>query len=49
VIVAIDGREPSSAAHATRILRSYQRGEKLSLKVLREKKSATLEVTLPPG
>ncbi len=24
VIVAIDGREPTSAAHATRILRSYQ-------------------------
>jgi S1-C subfamily serine protease len=49
VIVAIDGREPTSAAHATRILRSYQRGEKLSLKLLREKKAVTLDVTLPPG
>jgi membrane-associated protease RseP (regulator of RpoE activity) len=49
VIVAIDGREPRSGAHATRILRSYQRGEQLSLKVLREKKSLTLDVALPPG
>jgi S1-C subfamily serine protease len=47
VIVAIDGREPATASHATRILRSYQRGEKLQIKVLRERKTQTLEVTLP--
>jgi S1-C subfamily serine protease len=49
VILAIDGREPNSASHATRILRSYQRGEKLQLKVMRERKTVTLDVTLPGG
>ena len=47
VIVAIDGRAPTSASHATRILRSYQHGEKLQLKILRDRKAQTLEVTLP--
>jgi predicted metalloprotease with PDZ domain len=47
VIQSVDGREPASAAHATRILRSYRPGEKLSVKVLRDRKSQTLEVTLP--
>lgn len=47
VILAIDGREPSSSAHATRILRSYQPGEKLSLAVMRQRKRVTLAVTLP--
>ena len=49
VITAIDGRAPNSASHATRILRSYQRGEKLKLTVLRDRKATTLEVTLPGG
>ena len=49
VILSIDGREPNSAAHATRILRSYQRGEKLQLRVMRERKERTLQVTLPGG
>ena len=49
VITAIDGREPTSAAHATRILRSYQRGEKLSIKVMRDRKARTLEVTIAGG
>ena len=31
VILAIDGREPTSGSHATRILSSYQPGEKISL------------------
>lgn len=45
VIVAIDGREPASAAHATRILGSYQRGEKITIKALRDRKSVTLDTT----
>lgn len=49
VITAIDGRAPNSASHATRILRSYQRGEKLKLTVLRDRKAVTLDVTLPGG
>ena len=47
VILAIDGREPSSGAHATRILRSYQPGEHITLKILRQKAPQTLTVTLP--
>jgi hypothetical protein len=49
VITAIDGREPESSTHATRILRSYQRGEKLKLAILRDRKPMTLEATLPGG
>jgi len=47
VILAIDGREPKDGAHATRILRSYQPGEKVTLKIMRQKKSVSLEVTMP--
>lgn len=47
VIVSIDGREPTSAAHATRILRSYQPGEKISLRVQRDRKAQNIEVALP--
>lgn len=43
VIVSIDGREPASAAHAIRILGSYQRGEKIAIKALRDRKNVTLE------
>jgi S1-C subfamily serine protease len=49
VLQAIDSREPATAAHATRILRSYRPGETLTLKVLRDRKSQTLAVTLPGG
>jgi S1-C subfamily serine protease len=49
VILSVDGREPNNASHATRILRSYQRGEKLQLKVMRERRTVTLDVTLPGG
>jgi S1-C subfamily serine protease len=49
VILAIDGREPDSAQHAGRILRSYQAGEKLALKVQRDRKAQTIEVTAPGG
>ncbi len=47
VIVSIDGREPTSGAHATRILSSYQAGEKVTLHIMRDRKPLNLEVTLP--
>ena len=47
VIESIDGRVPENGSHATRILRSYQPGEKIHLKVMRQKKSLELEGTLP--
>ena len=47
VILAIDGREPKNGSHATRILRSYQPGEKIAMKIMRQKKPLSLEVTLP--
>jgi len=47
VILAIDGREPTSGSHATRILGSYQPGEKVSLKIVRQHKTIDLQTTLP--
>ena len=47
VILAIDGRVPTSGSHATRILASYQPGEKLTLRVLRQHKTLELEATVP--
>jgi S1-C subfamily serine protease len=47
VILSIDGRVPENGSHATRILRSYQPGEKIQLKIMRQKKSLDLEGTLP--
>ena len=47
VILAIDGRQPSSGSHATRILGSYQPGEKVTLRVMREHKTLEIEATLP--
>jgi predicted metalloprotease with PDZ domain len=47
VILAIDGREPTSGSHATRILSSYQPGEKVTLRILRQHKTLQLEATLP--
>ncbi|HSD73490.1 MAG TPA: PDZ domain-containing protein [Steroidobacteraceae bacterium] len=49
VIVDIDGRAPQNGAHALRILRSYQPGEKLTLNVLRDRKPVKLVVTMPKG
>jgi S1-C subfamily serine protease len=49
VILAIDGREPTSAQHAARILRSYADGEKFTLRVQRERKARNIEVTMPRG
>ncbi len=47
VILSIDGREPTSGTHATRILRSYQPGEKLTLRIMRDRKAQNVEVQLP--
>ncbi len=47
VILAIDGRQPESGSHATRILASYQPGEKLTLRIVRMHKTLDVETTLP--
>jgi predicted metalloprotease with PDZ domain len=47
VILAIDGREVRSPSHTLRILRSYDAGESLSIKLLRHKKQLTIETTIP--
>ena len=47
VIVAIGGREPQSGPHAMRILRSYQPGETVELRILRERKAQTLKGAVP--
>jgi PDZ domain len=47
VILAIDGREPASGSHATRILASYQPGEKLNLRIIREHKTLEVQATMP--
>jgi len=35
VIVSIDGREPRSPAHAMRILQSYERGDEITMEIMR--------------
>jgi C-terminal processing protease CtpA/Prc len=47
VILAIDGRQPESGSHATRILASYQPGEKVTLRIVRNHKTQDLETALP--
>jgi C-terminal processing protease CtpA/Prc len=47
VILAIDGREPTSGSHITRILSSYQPGESLTLKIMRDRKTQDMVVTRP--
>jgi S1-C subfamily serine protease len=49
VIVDIDGRAPQNGAHALRILRSYQPGEKVTLNILRDRKPMKLAATMPKG
>lgn len=46
VILSIDGREPTSGSHATRILRSYQPGEKIKMKIMRQRKPMDIEFSL---
>jgi S1-C subfamily serine protease len=47
VILSIDGRAPTDAQHAGRILRSYQPGEKVKLRVQRDRKPIELNATAP--
>ena len=47
VILEIDGREPQSVRHAMRILGSYQAGENLELKIMRDKKRKTIKLEMP--
>jgi S1-C subfamily serine protease len=47
VVIDIDGRVPTNASHALRILSSYQSGEKLKVNVLRMKKRTSFEITMP--
>lgn len=49
VLQTIDGRTPENPGHAFRILRSYEPGEKVKLGVMRDRKSITLEATMPPA
>lgn len=49
VILSIDGRAPTSGAHATRILASYQPGEKIGLEIMRERKMLSIATTMPRG
>ncbi len=47
VILSIDGRKPLSGTHATRILSSYQPGERITLRIMRQRKPMSLTITLP--
>lgn len=47
VILNIDGRVPSNSSHFMRILRSYQPGETVTLRIMRDRKPVDVKVTLP--
>ena len=47
VLLDVDGRVPSNAGHAFRILGSYQPGEKVKLNVLRQRKKLSIDITVP--
>jgi len=47
VILSLDGRKPKSAAHAQRILDSYDAGETIKADVIRKQKHTTLTWTAP--
>lgn len=47
VIVGIGGREPQNGRHAMRILRTYQAGEAVELRILRDRRAQTLNVRIP--
>jgi S1-C subfamily serine protease len=47
VILAIDGRKPTSPEHAIRILRSYEAKESVKLDVMRQKRRTTATWTVP--
>lgn len=47
VIKRIDGRDPRSVGQCMRILGTYQPGETLELRILRDRRDQTLQVTIP--
>jgi hypothetical protein len=47
VILAIDGRIPADGPHAARILRSYRTGERLKLRLQRDRQAIELDITAP--
>lgn len=47
VIQSIDGRKPESVDHCMRILASYQPGESLELRIMRDKRAETIRVEVP--
>jgi len=47
VIQSIGGRKPKSVSHAIRILSSYQEGEKLEIRIMRDKRRKTLKIEVP--
>jgi S1-C subfamily serine protease len=42
VVLAVDGRAPSSPSHLLRILRSYETGETFKLDIMRNRKRETV-------
>jgi len=47
VLKSIDGRTPENLRHAVRILGSYESGETVKLKILRDKREKTITVEIP--
>src|SRR5207244_9109550 len=47
VITSIGGRKPANPSHAMRILRSYEKGESVSIEILRKQKRMTLSWRVP--
>lgn len=47
VIQSIDGRKPESVDHCMRILASYQPGESLELRIMRDRRQETIRVSVP--
>lgn len=47
VILSIDGRKPTSIAHAMRILGSYESGEELKIEIMRDKRKRTISLEIP--
>lgn len=47
VILNIDGRKPTSVAHAMRILGSYDNGEELEIEIMRDKRKRTIKLEIP--
>src|SRR5947207_749777 len=47
VITSIGGRKPTNPSHAMRILHSYEKGETVSIEILRKQKRMTLSWKVP--